>query len=96
MSGTRVKILIGDPWELGEAVGWVKPIGILAFESDILGKIHLNEHIVYQGIGHISFEVRTRYSNGSFSDIPADGLACSFTSKDGHPSLNFTGAIYLY
>ena len=94
MSSMRVKVSIGDPWEFGEAVGWVKPVGSLEISSGASGRLQLDGELTYNGYTYKVFEVSTRHVGSALSSIPDDGVACSFISLGAGREFHFTGAVY--
>ena len=93
MKIANVSISIGDPWELGEAIGWPKMIGILYMGINDGDKIVLSENIDFNGHVYREFSVSVRHEGHELNEVIMGKVACNFSSKDVDPGLNFTGSI---
>lgn len=94
MSSVRVMVSIGDPWEFGEAIGWIKPTGALTATNNDNGKLKLDNELLYNGCRYTVLDVRPRYVGCALTSIPDDGVGCSFIGRDAKSTLRFTGVIY--
>lgn len=90
-----VIVAIGDPWDVGEAVGWKTPVARLSIESDEHGHISLEEGLLYKGSLYREFSVRTRYEGTTLAKVSEESIACNFESNSGSKKLRFTGSLAL-
>ena len=93
MSEFDVIVLIGDPWEFGEAVGWKMPQARLYIETEESGHILLEEELAYDGGNYHRLNVSTRYEGKNITSVSGERVACNFEGVAGDKKLRFTGSL---
>jgi hypothetical protein len=93
MIDMEVVILIGDPWEVGEELGWPQITGALGRTTRGNLFVNLDDVLIYRGSRYEIFSISARHEGVSLDRIDFGSIACNFASKGCDPALCFTGSI---